>query len=100
MGLQRHEVEKVAKLSRLALAPGEVEVFSDQLSRIVDYIGKLNELKTDDVAPLSHALAVANIFRDDEPHESLPVETVLANAPNRTAAGFKVPRVLEGDENA
>ena len=99
MGLQRHEVEKVAKLSRITLALGEAEQLADQLSRIVDYIGKLNELKTDDVAPLSHALAVANVFRDDEPRDSLPVETVLSNAPNRTAAGFKVPRVLEGDEN-
>jgi aspartyl-tRNA(Asn)/glutamyl-tRNA(Gln) amidotransferase subunit C len=98
MGLQRREVEKVAKLSRLTLAPGEVELFADQLSRIVDHVGKLNELQTDDVAPLSHALAVANVFRDDQPRDSLPVETVLANAPDRTAAGFKVPRVLEGDE--
>jgi aspartyl-tRNA(Asn)/glutamyl-tRNA(Gln) amidotransferase subunit C len=99
MGLQRQEVEKVAKLSRITLAPGEIELLADQLSRIVDHISKLNELKTDDVAPLSHALAVANVFREDEPRDSLPVETVLANAPDRTAAGFKVPRVLEGDED-
>ena len=98
MGLQRQEVEKVAKLSRITLAPGEAEQLADQLSRVLDYIGKLNELKTDDVEPLSHAQAVANVFREDEPRESLAVEAVLANAPNRTAAGFKVPRVLEGDE--
>jgi aspartyl-tRNA(Asn)/glutamyl-tRNA(Gln) amidotransferase subunit C len=98
MGLQRQEVEKVAKLARIAISESELEIFSGQLSRIVDYVSKLNELDTSDVEPLSHALPVANVFRDDVPTESLPIEAALANAPERIGDTFKVPRVLEGDE--
>ena len=100
MGISREDVAKVAKLSRIALSEVELDMFSEQLSRIVNYIDKLNELDTSGVEPLSHALPVANVFRDDQPRASLPLEQVLANAPARTAASFKVPRVLDEGTSA
>ena len=100
MGISRDEVARIAKLSRIAMSEAELEAFGEQLSRIVAYVGKLNELDTSAVEPLSHALPVANVFRADEPAASLPVEQVLANAPERTASSFKVPRVLEEGTSA
>lgn len=100
MGIERSEVEKVARLSRIALRDGEVELFGEQLSRILDYFGQLNQLNTDDVEPLSHALPVANVFRDDVPHESLPADQALANTAARTESSFKVPRVLDDGSSA
>ena len=100
MGISREEVAKIARLSRIAMSDEELAIFGEQLSRIVDYVGKLNELDTRDVEPLSHALAVANVFRADEPGVSLPLEKVLENAPQRTQSGFKVPRVLEEGTSA
>jgi len=100
MGLQKSEVEKVARLSRIALREGELQLFGEQLSRILDYFGQLNQLDTESVEPLSHALAVANVFRKDEPHESLPAGAVLAGAPQRTESSFKVPRVLDEGSGA
>ena len=100
MGISREEVAKIAKLSRIAMSEQELDTFSAQLSRIVDYVGKLNELDTRAVEPLSHALPVANVFRADEPAASLPLERVLANAPERTQSSFKVPRVLDEGTSA
>jgi len=100
MGISRAEVAKIARLSRIAMSDQELETFGAQLSRVVDYVGKLNELETGEVEPLSHALPVANVFREDVPAESLPLEKVLANAPERTRASFKVPRVLDEGTSA
>jgi len=100
MGLQRSEVEKVARLSRIALSEDELELFGRQLSRILDYVGQLNELDTESVQPLSHALPVANVFRDDLPRESLPADEALAGAPQRTESSFKVRRVLDEGSSA
>jgi len=100
MGISRDEVAKIARLSRVAMSDAELDTFSEQLSRILDYVGKLNELDTRAVEPLSHALPVANVFRADEPSASLAVEQVLANAPERTASSFKVPRVLDEGTSA
>jgi aspartyl-tRNA(Asn)/glutamyl-tRNA(Gln) amidotransferase subunit C len=66
-----------------------------QLSAIVDYVAQLQAVNTDGVEPLAHALPVHNVFRDDEPRPSLPVEEALANAPDRQGDFYGVPAVLE-----
>jgi aspartyl-tRNA(Asn)/glutamyl-tRNA(Gln) amidotransferase subunit C len=94
------EVRKVAKLSRLELSDAEVEEFTDQLSAILDYVAKMNELNTDGVEPLAHCLAVSNVFRDDCVKESLGTEKTLANAPERDGEFFKVPKILDDSSGA
>ena len=49
------------------------------------------ELDLDDVPPTSHPLSLANAWRDDEPQESLGLDEVFANAPQREADFFRVP---------
>lgn len=98
--ISRKEVIKIAALTRLHLDEAELEMFSGQLSRIVDYVSKLNEVDIEGVSPLSHALPVANVFRDDVPAESLSPDEALRNAPQRTEHCFKVPRVLDDGSSA
>ena len=100
MALQRDDVAKIARLSRIAMSDDELDRFSEQLSRIVTYFDKLNELDTTQVEPLSHALLVANVFRDDQPAPSLSPEVAVANAPARSGTCFKVPRVLDEGSSA
>jgi aspartyl-tRNA(Asn)/glutamyl-tRNA(Gln) amidotransferase subunit C len=100
MALAREDVARIALLSRIAMSDDELDRFSEQLSRIVAYFDTLNELDTADVEPLSHALPVANVFRDDEPAPSLPAEAAVANAPARSGTCFKVPRVLDEGSSA
>jgi aspartyl-tRNA(Asn)/glutamyl-tRNA(Gln) amidotransferase subunit C len=93
-------VKKVAKLSRLELTEAEVEEFTDQLSAILDYVEKMNELDTTDVEPLAHCLPISNVFREDRVGESLGTERTLANAPQRDGEFFKVPKILDDSSGA
>ncbi len=93
--IDQTEVRKVAKLSRLELTEAEVEQFTGQLSAILEYVEKMNELDTADVEPLAHCLPISNVFREDSVKESLGAEKTLANAPERDGAFFKVPKILD-----
>lgn len=95
MKITRQEVEHVAKLARLELSEQEKEKLTDQMSNILTYVEKLNELDTKDVAPTSHILDISNVIRDDKPGVSLPQERALANAPEKAAGHYKVPRIIE-----
>lgn len=88
-------VKKVAKLSRLALDDEQIHKFAEQMSGILEYIEKLNELNTDDIEPLAHCLPIQNALREDTPAPSLGTEKVLANAPERDENHFLVPKILE-----
>ena len=93
--LSRDEVRKVAKLARLKLTEDEVEVFTAQLGQILEYVHILDRLDTRDIEPMAHAVDVANVFRDDQPRESLPRESALANAPKTDGQTFLVPPILD-----
>jgi aspartyl-tRNA(Asn)/glutamyl-tRNA(Gln) amidotransferase subunit C len=95
MSLTAHDVQWVAHLARLQLSEAELETMTRQLSAIVDYVDQLKQVNTDGVEPMAHALAVRNIFRDDEPFPSLPIADALSNAPQRRGDFYGVPAVLE-----
>ncbi len=94
MILTRDEVLHVAELARLSLGPGEVEVFTRQLNDILAYVEKLQELETGDVTPMTHAVPVFNVLREDEVREGLPRDRALDNAPAREEGAFLVPRII------
>jgi len=94
------QVRHIAHLARLKPSEDEVKLFSEQLSAIVEYVEKLNELDTSSVEPTAHALPIHNVFRDDVIVPSIGTENVLANAPQREGSFFAVPKVLEQDSGA
>jgi aspartyl-tRNA(Asn)/glutamyl-tRNA(Gln) amidotransferase subunit C len=94
MAISREEVEKVSLLGRLLLSDEELARLTVQLGAILDYMNLLQELNTDDVQPMAHALDVADVFRDDVVRGSLDRERALANAPHRDAECYLVPAVL------
>jgi aspartyl-tRNA(Asn)/glutamyl-tRNA(Gln) amidotransferase subunit C len=98
--IDQSQVIKVAKLSRLDLTEDEVQEFTGQLSAILDYVEKMNELDTTGVEPLAHCLPVSNVLREDSAKESLGTEKVLANAPQRDDEFFKVPKILDDGSGA
>ena len=95
MKLSTQDVEYVAKLARLEVTEAEKEKFTAQLNDILLYIDKLNELDTTGVAPMSHAIAVTNAFREDKVVESLGTQKALANAPDARGEFFRVPKVID-----
>jgi aspartyl-tRNA(Asn)/glutamyl-tRNA(Gln) amidotransferase subunit C len=89
--IDREQVLHVARLARLRLSEEEVERMSGELSTILDHIEKIGELDLDEVEPTSHVVQVENVLRPDEPRPSWPRERMLAEAPDATDDGFRVP---------
>ena len=89
--LSRDQVLHVARLARLELTDEEIERFSGELSKVLDWIEKIGELDLEDVPPTSHVIDVENALRADEPRPSLPRDAALASAPDASLGGFRVP---------
>jgi aspartyl-tRNA(Asn)/glutamyl-tRNA(Gln) amidotransferase subunit C len=98
--ISEDQVRHVARLSRLELTDEQVGHFTTQLSAILDYVSKLEELDVDDVEPMAHALDVTNVLRPDEVIPPMPLDEALANAPDKSPPFFKVPKVLGDDSGA
>ena len=95
MKITAKEVRYVADLARLELTPEEVDLFTTDMNRILDYMDQLNELDTGGVEPTSHVLSLKNVFREDVVGDSLTVDEVLANAPRQEKGHFVVPKIIE-----
>jgi aspartyl-tRNA(Asn)/glutamyl-tRNA(Gln) amidotransferase subunit C len=93
MAISREEVLHVARLARLALTDEEVERLTEELGAILDAVGVVAELDLADVPPTSHPLDIVNIWDEDGPRESLSLDEVFANAPDRDGDHFRVPPV-------
>jgi aspartyl-tRNA(Asn)/glutamyl-tRNA(Gln) amidotransferase subunit C len=89
--IDRDEVLHVARLARLALSEDEIEPMARELSAIVDHVAKIGELDLEGVPPTSHVVEVTGRLREDVPHECLPRELALEQAPDATDEGFLVP---------
>jgi aspartyl-tRNA(Asn)/glutamyl-tRNA(Gln) amidotransferase subunit C len=94
MKLDREEVKHAAGLARLSVSEEEIEVFRRQLSEILTYIGKLNELDTSNIEPTSHVLDLQNVFREDRVTPGLSREEALTGAPEREEGFFRVPKII------
>ncbi len=95
MKISKTDVEKVARLARLEITETEKEAFSQQLSGILTYVEKLNQLKTEGVEPTATVLGQTNVLREDKSRPSLPAEKALANAPEQAGGFFVVPKIIE-----
>jgi aspartyl-tRNA(Asn)/glutamyl-tRNA(Gln) amidotransferase subunit C len=91
MAISREEVLHVARLARLELSEEELDRFAEQLSAILDAVGKVAELELEGVEPTSHPLDLVNVWAEDEPKPCLNVDEALANAPDREGDSFRVP---------
>ena len=95
MSISRQQVEHIAKLARIELEESEVEQFQEDLSAILEYVEKLEELETDQVEPTTHAVLSEMAGRADEQEESLSREEALQNAPDSEEGQFRVPKVVD-----
>ena len=92
------DVKHVAMLSRLALDEDHLRRLASQLESILGYVAKIGEADVSGVEPMTHALPLHNVFREDVVEPSLPPDKVLQNAPETDGPFFKVPKILGGDE--
>lgn len=95
MKISREEVLHIALLARLGLTEAEVDKLSEQLSNILENFEILKQVDTTNIPPTAQSIAIQNVLSDDEIAPSLPLNDVLANAPQKEGDFFKVRAVLE-----
>jgi aspartyl-tRNA(Asn)/glutamyl-tRNA(Gln) amidotransferase subunit C len=94
MSVTKNDVKKIAELARLEFTESELENYTTEMNKMLDYVDKLNELNTENVEPLSHPIENTNVFREDEVKKSTNREEALKNAPDKSSEHFKVPKVI------
>lgn len=87
------DVEHVAKLARLELSEEEKEKFSKQLGDILKYVEQMNKVDTTGVEPMSHAIPIVNVMREDKVVSEQTKDELMANAPSKEDGCFRVPKI-------
>ncbi|MBR1736189.1 MAG: Asp-tRNA(Asn)/Glu-tRNA(Gln) amidotransferase subunit GatC [Firmicutes bacterium] len=83
------------ELSKIKLSKNEKEKFKDELGKIIEYMGKLNELDTKDIQPLSHPFMHTADLREDIIRPSYKREEILKNSPDNKDGCFTVLKTVE-----
>ena len=91
--ISKQDVEQVAVLSELEFDDAEAEKITQQLGRILDHVARISAVNTEGIKPTSHVLDLSNVYREDEPRESLSQEEALKNGPDIMDNGFRVPKI-------
>lgn len=87
------DVEHVARLARLELTEEEKIKFSKQLGDVLTYAEQMNEIDTEGVEPMSHAIPIVNVMREDKVVCDLTKDELMANAPLKEDGFFRVPKI-------
>lgn len=95
MEINDETVNKLANLAKLEFSAEEKENIKKDLSRIITWIDKLNELNTEKVEPLIYMCNEINVLRKDELSNTVSHEDALLNAPKKDSDYFRVPKVLD-----
>jgi len=93
--ITHNEVMHVASLARLDLHENDVEMFAEQIGKILEHVDTLDNVNTDGVEPATHAIPLSNVFRNDDQKEDANREAVLSNAPEQEDGAFIVPKIIE-----
>jgi aspartyl-tRNA(Asn)/glutamyl-tRNA(Gln) amidotransferase subunit C len=89
------DIEHVAKLARLRLSEDEKTRLAAELGQILTHAARVGEVAAQEVEPTASPIPRANVYREDVPEPSLPVDEALRNAPERDGDRFRVPRIAE-----
>lgn len=95
MSLTKDQIKHVAKLANLPLSDEEEKKYSEQLSKILDYIEQLNKVNTKDVEPTFNVSGQTNVESEDMLGECLSAEDALSNSPKKKDGFFVTKGVFE-----
>src|SRR5215467_867681 len=89
------QVRHVARLARLELTSGEEQRLQIEMSEMLEYVDKLNQLDTKDIEPTAQVGESGAATREDEVTNPSAPDAMLANAPAREGFFFRVPKIIE-----
>lgn len=93
--ITKEDILRTADTARLSLSDEEAEMYSEQISSILTFTEKINEINTDGVKPTTNGIAITNVLRADEPKQYITREDALKNAPEQEDGQFKVPQIMD-----
>ncbi len=97
MELSHDEVRKIAELAKLDLTDDEVALYAGQLSSVLQYFQRLQEIDTSQIAPTASVLPLKNVFRPDVAADPLSPEEVVANAADALDNQFRVNAIFDDE---
>ena len=95
MSIDKDTVKHISKLARISLDDKKVDDLSKNLSSIMTFIEKLNELNTDKTSPLTSIIESSLSSRKDEPKQEKIRDQILKNSPEKNEEFFVVPKVID-----
>ena len=95
MSIDKNTVKHISKLARISLDDEKIDSLSKDLSSIIKFIEKLNELKTDETKPLTSIINSSLKPRKDEIKDGKIRDQILKNSPEKNEEFFVVPKVIE-----
>tara|TARA_B100001142_G_scaffold258299_1_gene260140 strand:+ start:1897 stop:2193 length:297 start_codon:yes stop_codon:yes gene_type:complete len=97
--ITKEEIKKIASLAKIDISNDELDTYSNQISKILEYMSVLEEVDTSKVDDSSNSIIENNQFlREDKIEESLSRDEVMKLAPESDGVYFKVPKVIEEDQ--
>ena len=95
MAVTTQEVQKIARLARIAMSEQDAEALAPEINKILGFAEQLEEVDTSSVAPMAAVIPNTLRLREDAVTDGDVREKVLANAPARQGGFFGVPKVIE-----
>jgi|TARA_B110000305_G_C19228523_1_gene534056 aspartyl-tRNA(Asn)/glutamyl-tRNA(Gln) amidotransferase subunit C len=95
MSINKEEIKKIAHLARITVSQEELEQVEKKLVGILTLIEKMQEVNTDSIDPMSHALDINQPLREDKVTEKDIRDKSLSLAPHSEQSLFIVPQVIE-----
>jgi len=91
------DVRHIASLANIPLKTQEIEIYSPQLNRIIDYVSQLSEIDTSNSKTTYHVTGLTNVTRPDEMRPGLPLSTSISQTSRKHTNMFVVPSIFEND---
>ena len=95
MSIDKDTVKHISKLARISLDEKKINNLARDLSSIMKFIEKLNELNTDKTTPLTSIINASLKSREDEVKDGKIRDQILKNSPEKNEEFFVVPKVIE-----
>ena len=89
------EVKHIAKLSKLNIPDNELEYYLSEMDKMINHFNILSKVDTSDVQPMTHVNTMTNVYRKDEPKDSLTTKEALKNSSETFGQFIKIPKIID-----
>ena len=97
--ITKEEIKKISSLAKINISDNELDNYSEQLSKILEYMSQLNEVDTSEIEEFSNKLFNnKQSLRDDKIAPSLDRDTILNLSPDSDGVYFKVPKIINEED--